>query len=93
MVQWNALADTKVRGVYTRVPERTALNEDSAKLLLEGLLRNQGRPLPVGTLDHQPAIFPFKLGPDPQNLLSSRCFELFRQGLDAEMVTLAPDCT
>lgn len=90
MVQWNALADTKVRGVYTRVPERTALNEHSAKLLLEGLLRNQGRPLPVGTLDHQPAIFPFKLGLRASMILPADGFEIFHQGLDTAIVTLVP---
>lgn len=91
MVQWNALADTKVRGVYTRVPERTALNEDSAKLLLEGLLRNQGRPLPVGTLDHQPTIFPFKLGLHAPRIQTSQHLEIFHQGLNKAMVAIVPD--
>lgn len=91
MVQWNALADTKVRGVYTRVPERVALHEDSAKLLLEGLLRNRCRPLPIGTLDHQPAIFPFMLGFHAPNDLPSGHFEIFYQGLDKAMVDLIPD--
>ena len=91
MVQWNAIADTQVRGVYTRAPERVALHEDPAKLLLEGLLRDRSRPLPLGTLDHQPAIFPFKLGLDAPKILPSQYFEIFHHGLDKAMVAIVTD--
>ena len=89
MVQWSALADTLKRGVYVRASEQIAVQECPAEVLLEALLRYESKPLAVGEIDRHPAIFPFRLALRPAQLRQSRQFEVYRQGLDTDMVELA----
>lgn len=89
MVQWSALADTLKRGVYARAAEQIAVPELPAEVLLEALLRYESKPLAVGEIDRHPAIFPFRLALRTAQLRQSQQFEVYRQGLDTDMVELA----
>ena len=89
MVQWGILSDTQEGGVYVRTCPRMALREDSAMCLLEGLLRYEGRALVVGQTTRHPVLFPFDLGLRIGTLRRSSRFEIYRQGVDIDLVSLA----
>ena len=89
MVQWHTLSDTQEGGVYVRACPRVVLPEDSAMCLLEGLLRYEGRALVVGQATHHPVLFPFDLELRIGAVRRSSRFEIFRQGVDTDLVWLA----
>ena len=89
IVQWGALRDTGLRGVYMRASEEVVVPEKLAILMLEALLRHQRTPLPIHQFNRQPTVFPFRLRLNAHQIQESQHFELFRQGLDTEMVALA----
>ena len=89
IVQWGALRDTDLRGVYIQASEQVAVPEKLANLMLEALLRHQRKPLPIHQLSRQPTVFPFRLRLGAHQIQESQRFELFHQGLDTEMVALA----
>lgn len=90
IVQWGVLRDTDRRGVYVQASEQVAVPEKLATLLLEALLRHERRPLPIHQLDRQPTVFPFRFRLGTHQIQESQQFELFLQGLDTELVALAP---
>jgi len=89
MVQWGFLVDEADKGVYARGPGRVAVSGELAGLLLEGLLINEGKALPVGQVSTHPALFPFDVSLDSHGLRRSPSFEVHRQGLDVDIVSLA----
>lgn len=89
IVQWGVLRDTDLRGVYVQASEQVAVPEKLATLLLEALLRYERKPLPIHQLNRQPTVFPFSLQLGAHQIQESQHFELFHQGMDAEMVALA----
>ena len=89
MVQWGAMADTGDRGVYTRSPERIVVPKRLTEILLEGLLRCEGRGLPVSQVGRHPALFPFELVLRSYDVRQSPLFEIDREGLNIDMVQLA----
>lgn len=88
MVQWGVLLDTNRHGVYQPAPS-IGVNEDLAALLIEGLLRGQKDGSLLGQQLHfHPALFPFEVAIRPYDLRRRPQFEVLRQGVDVEYVTL-----
>ncbi len=90
MVDWDALRDTGIQGVYQAVPEPIPLSGDASKLVLEGFLHYAQRPLPIDNALRHPGLFPFDLALRPYDLRGSSLFEIERLGLDIDMVALRP---
>jgi len=88
MVQWGALADTDLKGVYRQIPRRIAVPESLACLLAESLLIHEGRGMPVEEVRRHPALFPFELNFTHGALRRSSVFQVDRQGLDEDVVRL-----
>jgi len=86
MVQWGALSDTKERGVYALTSSRIAVHSALAELLLEGLLKHEGKALPVEQVIRHPIFFPFNVNLPIHDLRESSRFEVHRQGLDMDVV-------
>jgi hypothetical protein len=89
MVQWGFLVDEADKGVYAREKERVAVSGELAGLLLEGLLINEGKTIPVVQAATHPALFPFDVSLNSHGLRQSSQFEVHRQGLDMDVVGLA----
>ncbi|MFZ5823442.1 MAG: hypothetical protein ACOY94_03740 [Bacillota bacterium] len=88
MVQWGLLRDSGQVGVFTPAPQ-IHIKGDLGALLVEGLLRGQ----PTGGLTREqlyghPAFFPFEMDVRPYDLRQRAEFQVLRQGVDVEMVTL-----
>ena len=88
MVQWGALADTDLKGVYRQIPRRIAVPESLGCLLAESLLIHEGRGMPVEEVRRHPALFPFELNFTHGALRRSSVFQVDRQGLDEDVVRL-----
>ena len=89
MVQWGALGDTAERGIYTQREGRVAVQGELAMLLLEGLLINLGKAIPIDQAIRHPSIFPFEVDLRIHDLRESSRFDIHRQGLDIDVVELA----
>jgi hypothetical protein len=84
------LSDSKERGVYVAAKELIAVPEAVGELLLEALLvRHDGESLPVEQALRHPCLFPFRLDLRAHQLRRSTRFDVHRQGLDVDVVTLA----
>lgn len=88
MVQWDVLQDTERAGVYRPAPP-VCVKGDLGALLVEGLLRGQPDGGLTGQqLDGHPALFPFEVAVRPYDLRQRQEFEVIRQGVDMEFITL-----
>jgi hypothetical protein len=93
MVQWGVLADSDQRGVYAGAKEPISVPATVGELLLEALLmRHDGESLPVEQALRHPCFFPFRVELLAHQLRRSPRFDVHRQGLDVDVVTLVlPD--
>ena len=91
MVQWGFLVDEADKGVYARGKGRVAVSGELAGLLLEGLLINEGKTIPVAQAATHPGLFPFTVSLNSHTLRHSSHFEVHRQGLDMDVVGLAEE--
>ncbi len=90
MVQWGVLADSDQRGVYAGAKEPVPVPATVGELLLEALLmRHDGESLPVDQALRHPCFFPFHVELGAHQLRRSARFDVHRQGLDVDVVTLA----
>lgn len=89
-VDWDVLRDTERKGVYSAAPVHNIDDLQLKAWLVEAVLRASGAAsAPVKALVQTPALFPFALGsPNGSLLRASGRLELFRQGLDQDVVTL-----
>lgn len=89
-IDWGVLAETKRIGVYQAAPARPIADSCLTAWLIEAVLRSRGSD--AASLQHLAqwtALFPFTLDPVPRkDLEHSGRIELFRQGVDEEMVLL-----
>ena len=70
-------------------PEQSEENMDVNLWLIEAILRAEDTPaLPVSRLERHPALFPFDIKLSRSELLDSKHFELSRQGLNRQIITL-----
>jgi hypothetical protein len=88
-VDWDVLRDTDVRGSYeTGLPRRTE-NQTLAFWFLDCALEaNEAEQVPLRELGQLSYIFPFDLLPFIGEIRRSERFEITRQGLDLEMVSV-----
>jgi hypothetical protein len=89
-VDWGVLQETREKGVYQASPARHVQDKQLAAWLIEAALLAQGTDTSVlQTLLQTPALFPFRM---PRlyaaDLAGQGRVEIFRQGLDEDMVTL-----
>jgi len=82
------LTDEADKAVYAMGSGRVAVSGELAGLLLEGLLIDQGKTMPVGQVGTHPALFPFYVSLNSHGLRQSPRFEAHRQGLDMDVVSL-----
>jgi hypothetical protein len=89
-IDWGVLQETREKGVYQAVPERSVTDKKLAAWLIEAILRGSGlTAVPLKAIVQSPALFPFSIGPlSIGNLEGHDRLEWFRQGLDEEMVML-----
>ena len=95
LVDWGALADTGIKGVYRRTPKALPVPKEIGLLLCEALLLdNEHHALPANQLLDHPALFPFIHSLTLADLREESAFDVHRQGLDGDMVELrAPQAT
>jgi hypothetical protein len=88
LVDWGVLADTEKKGFYKAAP-RLPLGEGMQLWLLEALLRSgEVSSVPVEQLFKLPQGFPFELDLPYSKLRQCKNFEIQRQSLDLEMVSV-----
>jgi len=90
IVRWGILKDTERKGIYRPPPQQLPIGQPVGDILIQALLVNSGfRPIPVGQIHTDPALFPFELGISAGQLRSSPLFLVHRQGLDMDLVELS----
>ena len=90
IVRWGLLKDTERRGIYRPLPQQLPIGQPVEDILIQALFVNNGfRPIPVGQIPTDPALFPFELAISPSHLRSNSLFRVHRQGLDMDLVELA----
>ena len=90
LVQWGAILDTQERGQYRLAPAQRIEEPSMALWLLHcALLANGSELVPLQGLGQLPYLFPFDLMPVVSDVRRSKRFEVSRQGLDLEMVSVA----
>ncbi len=90
IVQWGVLADTAEKGVYRAADASRLVPVEAAELLLEALLLDQRETsMALSQLTGHPALFPFRLALTAHHLHATSRFDVQRQGLDLDVVTLA----
>lgn len=94
MVQWGALQDTSKKGEFEAPPKKLTIGPEVSLLIAEALLLDcEHGALPLDRLISHPAAFPFVLELSPAQLYGARQFEIYREGLDSELVTLRKSST
>lgn len=89
-IDWGILTETKKAGVYQVLPTRSVSDPQITAWLLEAALRSRGADVAsLHLLAQWPALFPFSIDVVPRkDIEHSGRLELFRQGVDEEMVLL-----
>ncbi|MDG4563277.1 MAG: hypothetical protein P9E88_18500 [Candidatus Competibacter sp.] len=90
IVGWGALREGTNPGQYQALPRRIPIMEATAEVLVEGLLRAEGRNLAMNALTTHPALFPFDLQFNPLQLRLHPRLRVHRQGDQADWVELEP---
>src|SRR5690606_22686814 len=89
MVAWGVIEDAG-KGSYVRAGDPRSVTAEIAQVLLEAvLLDSEQEALPLARVGQHPALFPFDLRLDAQQLRLSDRVRVYRQGLDTDYVTLA----
>lgn len=88
MTDWGCLLEP-AKGVYRRAPQLSVRGE-LASIFAEALIfGGEQSAVPLPQLLRHPAAFPFQLELSAHDLRRSQCFEINRQGLDLDVVSLA----
>jgi hypothetical protein len=89
-IDWGVLVETADKGVYHGAPLRPVRDRCLAAWIIEALLlSNSSDAVPLHGLAQAPALFPFAIEPLRSIELSCNSrLEVFRQGLDQDMVLL-----
>jgi hypothetical protein len=89
-IDWGVLQDTDNRGVYKPMSLKAIENSAIAAWLIEAtLLASDANSKPLQAIIQSPALFPFSINlPITSQLGENNRLELFRQGLDIDMVSL-----
>jgi len=89
-VDWGVIQETMKKGVYQAAPVRPVKDKKLAAWLIEAtLVASDSDSKALKAIAQAPALFPFAVGPlNFTDLEGNHRLELFRQGLDEDMVTL-----
>jgi hypothetical protein len=89
-VDWGVLQDTTDKGVYQASPMKVIKDPKLAAWLIEAtLIANNSQSKPLQALIQSPVLFPFSINlPISAQLEQNNRLELFRQGLDTDMISL-----
>jgi len=89
MRDWGVLMQNENRKPHTQTRKIESENVDVNLWLVEAILRAEDTlTLPLTKLERHLALFPFKIKLSRSELLESKYFELSRQGLDRQIITL-----
>ena len=89
MVDWGVLQDTAVKGVYIPAAKKGPASASVQLWFLEALLYSEStQAVILQQLPKLPSAFPFHLDISVANIRQSKRFEIQRQGLDLDMVTI-----
>jgi len=87
-VEWGVLVETDERGIFSPVP-KVRVTEEFGPWLLEAGISNCARQArPFRSLVGAASFFPLKLKLSPRDVGSSPRLEVYRQGLDEDVVML-----
>lgn len=89
-VDWGVLQDTAEKGVYQAGSPKVIKDPKLAAWLIEAtLIANDSQSKPLQAIIQSPILFPFLINlPNSSQLEQNDRLELFRQGLDTDMVSL-----
>ena len=89
-IDWGILVDSSKKGVYQDCPTRIIDDEQAAIWLYEAVLvSSKQKAMPIGSLKTFPSVFPFTIPAVAPTLLErSARLDVYRHGLDEDMVTL-----
>lgn len=89
MADWGCLTEPS-KGVFRRRTPQLEVRDELASTLAEGLLfGGEQSAVPLPQLLRHPAAFPFQVELHAYNLRRGQTFEITRQGLDLDVVSLA----
>ncbi|HEX5461462.1 MAG TPA: hypothetical protein VFX20_15975 [Steroidobacteraceae bacterium] len=90
MVDWNCLTEASSKGVFGRRLPKQGVRGELASILSEALIfGGEQEAMPLSQLIRHPAAFPFRLEVTVHDLRQFQCFEINRQGLDIDVVSLS----
>lgn len=90
IADWGCLVEPSSKGVFRRRSPQLAVRGDLAPLLVEALvLGGEQTAVPLPQLQRHPAAFPFRLEVTAHDLRRSPAFDVNRQGLDIDVVSLS----
>ena len=90
MADWGCLTEPSSKGVFRRRTPQPAVRGELASLLAEALIfGGEQSAVPLPQLLRHPAAFPFQLDVTAYDLRRAQCFEISRQGLDIDVVSLS----
>lgn len=90
MTDWRCLAESS-KGVFRHRATKPTVQGELAPLLVEALiLGGEQSAVSLPQLLRHPAAFPFQVELSAHDLRRSHSFEITRQGLDLDVVSLAP---
>jgi hypothetical protein len=89
-IDWGVLRDTAEKGVYQAGPVKIIRDPELAAWLIEAtLIASDSQSKPLQVIVQSPILFPFSITlPSSSQLEQNDRLELFRQGLDTDMVSL-----
>lgn len=89
MRDWGVLVENMKKKPYTQSIKHESDNVDVNLWLIEAVLRAEDTTtLPVTQLERHPALFPFNIKISRSEILESQYFELSRQGLNRQIISL-----
>jgi hypothetical protein len=90
MADWGCLTEASLKGVFRRYTPQPAVRGELASILAEALIfGGEQSAMPLAQLLRHPAAFPFQLEVTARDLRLSQRFEINRQGLDVDVVSLS----
>ena len=90
LVEWGVLLETDERGIFSSAPKITLAHGDGLGpwMLEAGLSNSEEQARPFRSMVNAAALFPFDLKLSPSDVGSNPRLEIYRQGLDQDLVIL-----
>jgi len=89
MTDWGCLTETSAKGVFRRRSPQLTIRGDLASILVEAMIfGGEQTAVPLPQLLRHPVAFPFQIEVTAHDLRRSQRFEINRQSLDLDVVSL-----